>query len=362
MTDQNDTPVSVDLERHAQAAVSGYLKVRDFYRDLASAVSRVVEECLRHRGLNAHSVDARAKDPSSFQRKAAIPKDADPSQPKYPAPLRDITDLAGVRIITYFPSDLALIDTLLAEEFEITERSDKSEILVQEDRFGYQSVHYLVRFSERRSDFAEYSRFRSAVAEVQVRTILQHAWAEIEHDIQYKASATIPTEIHRRFTALAGLLEIADREFQAIQDEDKKLRSSARSNVDQGQLDAVEVTPDALKAYLDGRMGPDGRISDWQYDWMARLMRRLGFRDLKQIDECVANYDDDQLSRLVWHTRLGQVGRFEMMLLAGMGHTYIERAYPTNTWYQERLDRGLKAFVEAGIAIRTYDPKKLESK
>jgi ppGpp synthetase/RelA/SpoT-type nucleotidyltranferase len=52
-----------------------------------------------------------------------------------------------------------------------------------------------------------------------VRTILQHAWAEIEHDIQYKSARALPPALRRRLAALAGLLEIADREFQAIRDE-----------------------------------------------------------------------------------------------------------------------------------------------
>jgi hypothetical protein len=64
------------------------------------------------------------------------------------------------------------------------------------------------------------------VAEIQVRTILQHAWAEIEHDTRYKAVDVAPTAIARRFVALAGLLEIADREFQALQDSYKPLASS----------------------------------------------------------------------------------------------------------------------------------------
>jgi len=211
MTEPSD---AFDFRRHEQDAVTQYLKVREFYRELAAGVSRIVDECLRHRGMNLHSVNSRAKDATSFGRKAAIPSESDASRPKYSEPLRQITDLAGVRIIAYFPNELTQVDQILVEEFEIVERSDKSEVLIEEDRFGYKSVHYLVRISERRCAFAEYQRFRGAVAEVQVRTILQHAWAEIEHDIQYKSSAAIPTEIHRRFTALAGLLEIADREFQ----------------------------------------------------------------------------------------------------------------------------------------------------
>jgi hypothetical protein len=51
--------------------------------------------------------------------------------------------------------------------------------------------------------------------------------------------------------------------------------------VDRGDLVGVEITPQALKQFLDRRLGSDGRISDWSYDWTARLLKQLGFHDLK---------------------------------------------------------------------------------
>jgi ppGpp synthetase/RelA/SpoT-type nucleotidyltranferase len=62
-------------------------------------------------------------------------------------------------------------------------------------RFGYQSTHYLVKYLNTRTMMPEYTRFRNLIAEIQVRTILQHAWAEIEHDIQYKSSSVLPRTI-----------------------------------------------------------------------------------------------------------------------------------------------------------------------
>ena len=88
-----------------------------------------------------------------------------------------------------------------------------------------------------------------------MRTILQHAWAEIEHDIQYKSSHAIPTEIRRRFMALAGMFEIADREFQAIQTADQELEGQATQSVQRGELGGVEITPNSLKLFLDKKLG-----------------------------------------------------------------------------------------------------------
>ena len=88
----------------------------------------------------------------------------------------------------------------------VHEKSNKADTLQLEERFGYQSVHYLVALKEDRTSLSEYLQYKGLIAEIQVRTILQHAWAEIEHDIQYKSSETIPQPIRRRFMQLAGLL------------------------------------------------------------------------------------------------------------------------------------------------------------
>lgn len=348
-----------DFKQHTQASVAAYLERRSFFEDLAAVVRRIVEEALKRREIKVHSVQARSKDPTSLGKKAAEPSDQDPTRPKYSNPLNEITDLAGVRVITFFPSTLAEIDHVLAAEFTVVEKYNKGADLIEEERFGYQSIHYLVRLTPLRSRLPEYERFADAIAEIQVRTILQHAWAEIEHDIQYKSSSVIPTEIRRRFMALAGMLEVADREFQAIQDEDKRLTVEARTRVERGQLERVEITPDALKALLDQKLGPDGRISDFSYNWDSRLLKKLGFRTLEQVEKCIRGYDDDMLSRTVSGTRQGQTTRFEYMLLAGMGENYLNRHFfAGQPWWGRRDHEALEKFRSKGVEVRDYDPLK----
>jgi len=218
-------------------------------------------------------------------------------------------------------------------------------------------VHYLVSLSPQRVTLPEYARYAGLIAEIQARTILQHAWAEIEHDIQYKSVDTIPTGIRRRFMALAGLLEIADREFQAVQDADDQLRQQARGSITRGDLEAVEITADALKAYLDGKIGPDGRMAQWNYDWTARLLRKLGFSNFEEVDECIRPYDDDTLSRQVFGSRQGQLSRFELLLQAGMGHSFQERhPWALEKWWADRAQRKLDQLSALGIEVGRYRP------
>ena len=221
-----------NFAEHRRVAVAEYRRVRPRYEDFASAVKEILAQALRARDITVNLVEARAKEPESFGMKAEAQSAFDPRAPKYRNPLEDITDLAGVRVITFFPLIIERVGACIREEFEILEHRDLSRTLLQEERFGYQSEHYLVRLNSERTALPEYKRHLGLVAEVQVRTILQHAWAEIEHDIQYKSSITIPNTIRRRFMALAGVLEIADREFQAIQDEDNQLKQLARTSVE----------------------------------------------------------------------------------------------------------------------------------
>jgi putative GTP pyrophosphokinase len=271
--------------------------------------------------------------------------------------LKQITDLAGVRIITYLPSTVEEVNRLISDEFEIVELSDKGKVLIEEERFGYQSVHYLVRLRPERARLAEYERFTKSIAEIQVRTILQHAWAEIEHNIQYKSSAAIPLEIRRRFMAVAGVLEIADREFQTIQDEDRRLAHRASEVVEGGDLSGLEITPAALEQFLNKKLGSDSRISDWTYDFTTRLLKNLGFRDLKQVESAIAPYKDDELNAIVHGSRQGQVTRLELMLLAALGDRFIDRhPWRATRWFGEGARATLAKLRARGVEIGTYDP------
>ncbi len=316
-----------------------------------------MRESLTDRKIKVANVESRGKSLESFGRKASLADEDDPGRPKYRHPLKDIKDMAGVRVITFFPKTVDAVDAAINAELDVTERSDKGDVLRQQEKFGYQSIHYLVKLRANRTALPEYTRFKDLVAEIQVRTVLQHAWAEIEHDIQYHSAEAIPGAIRRRFMSLAGMLEIADREFQAIQDEDERLRAAARKSVELGRLAEVEVTPDALKAYLDRKLGPDDRISEFTYELTVRLLRKLGFVNLQEVEDCIRHYSDDRVSRVMWGSRQGQITRFEGLLLAGMGEYYIRNhLWADSEWLKRSWYSHLEKLRENGIKVGDYKP------
>lgn len=228
--------------------VSEYRNKRPIYESLCSVVAQVIEASFGQANVRFHSIDPRAKDVESFERKACKTDDAGAA--KYQNPLEEITDLAGVRVIVFTIDDIARVTEFVDENFEIIEKRDVGEERVEKGQFGYQSIHYLVRLTEERLALPDFAAYRDYVCEIQIRTVLQHAWAEMEHDIQYKGSKNIPKTVRRKFLSLAGLLEIADREFASIQRADRELKRGILTDLQK------DLTKDAITS--PGQQTTDG--------------------------------------------------------------------------------------------------------
>jgi ppGpp synthetase/RelA/SpoT-type nucleotidyltranferase len=189
-------------DRRAQEIVDSYSRGRGLYADLVESAQTLLEAILAGSGVKSYSIGGRPKDIESLQKKLARPD-------RQYETLEAITDLAGLRIITYFVDDVAAVGGVIEREFAVDRANsvDRGSSL-DPDRFGYRSVHYVVQFNSSRSSLPEYRAFAGLRFEIQVRSILQHAWAEIEHDLGYKTRDSVPRELRRRFSRLAGLLEL----------------------------------------------------------------------------------------------------------------------------------------------------------
>ena len=180
------------------------------YRDFCARSEALLRHLLAEAGIVPHSLTSRVKERDSLRRKIQRREGAYET-------LSAVTDIAGVRITTFFADDVDKVAELIVREFNVdfANSIDKRTVL-DPDRFGYLSLHFIVSFSDARRRLPEYSRFSEFKLEIQIRSILQHAWAEIEHDLGYKNARAVPREILRQFARLAGLLELADEQFVAI--------------------------------------------------------------------------------------------------------------------------------------------------
>lgn len=177
------------------------------YKHFSDRLMNLIEELIDQENIVCHSITQRVKERDSLEGKLVRKKY------KYKT-ISEITDIVGIRITTYYNDQVDEIAKLIEREFIVDRDNtiDKRKAM-EPDRFGYLSLHYVIQLSKRRSSLPEYKNFEGYKAEIQVRTILQHAWAEIEHDLGYKTKNTIPEDVKRDFYRLAGLLELADKEF-----------------------------------------------------------------------------------------------------------------------------------------------------
>lgn len=131
-----------------------------------------------------------------------------------------ISDLLGIRLICPFLEDLAEIEKLIVDNFDIVELEHKGDSLSFRE-FGYDSVHLVVRLG---GDIGELP-YAAPLCEIQLRTILQDAWAEVEHELVYKSELGFPNDsIKRKLASLNASLALSDLIFQEIRDYQNELR------------------------------------------------------------------------------------------------------------------------------------------
>jgi putative GTP pyrophosphokinase len=145
--------------------------------------------------------------------------------------MKQLTDCIGVRVIAYYESDVDKMVDKLSNEFEIDrKRSVDRRRALDLRSFGYRSVHLIARLKGFRASSAEYVELRERWFEIQVRSILEHAWAEIEHEVVYKSGIDYPADVLRRFGAIAGTLELMEKEFRTLRSERDRLIDGYRDH------------------------------------------------------------------------------------------------------------------------------------
>lgn len=172
-----------------------------------------------------------------------------------------ITDIIGLRVVCYYESDVDDAVTILKDQLKLLEETNKTEELEKNDsEFGYKGTHLDLSLNEERGKFPEYAKFKDYKFEIQIRTIAQDAWSEVDHKLKYKKD--LPPKLQRRVFRLAALFELADQEFQIIRDDGIQLEEDAKQPIGKqeeknqpidtiGFLRAVNSVFDNFPAYGD---------------------------------------------------------------------------------------------------------------
>ena len=210
-----DTASKAAQDREDRKQVRMYAKARPRYAAFAAVVNKVLTQAAKRLAPEA-IVQTRAKTVASFAGKI-VRRRGDVVNP-----IAEFTDLCGGRVIVHFQKQMDAVCRFIEQRFDV-DLDNSSDVVdrLKPAEFGYRSVHYIVSFNENiRPDENRIDAVPREVyglkGEIQVRTILQHGWADFTHDMSYKSAFPIPTKWKREIARLAATLEVIDGSFDRI--------------------------------------------------------------------------------------------------------------------------------------------------
>ncbi|SCW66158.1 ppGpp synthetase catalytic domain-containing protein (RelA/SpoT-type nucleotidyltranferase) [Ruminococcaceae bacterium YRB3002] len=160
----------------------------------------------------------------------------------------EITDIVGFRVLVFFADQVDVVASLISQNLIVDEANsiDKRK-LKDPSAFGYVSLHYVCQLPEGNGCPEDLCSMKF---EIQIRTMLQHTWAEIEHDLGYKSELAVPYEVRRDFARVASLLEIADGYFLNIKGRLVEYELDVRKKVRSGEADDLPLNMVTLEEYI----------------------------------------------------------------------------------------------------------------
>lgn len=260
------------------------------YEQFTNLMETYICNLLNREQISFHSITSRTKSIESLSKKIELKN-------KYQK-LDEITDLSGIRVITYYTDTVDQISKLIENEFIIDRDNsiDKRKSL-DPKRFGYRSLHYVVQIDPKYVKAQEYLKYHNLKLEIQISSILQYTWAEIEHDLGYKSQEEIPYDIKRSFSRLASLLELADEEFLRIKNEifaykDQLMLSYLNAKLDKESLNVFKIkSPEFIDliSFFIKKLGAQ-KASQGNYKNIISMLKYLNLKTLQEVDNKLKQY------------------------------------------------------------------------
>ncbi|MBO4442688.1 MAG: hypothetical protein J5763_03595 [Bacteroidaceae bacterium] len=273
------------LDPHCQAILQEYEDNLPRFREVEAQVRDTLRRTLQDAGLAVAAIESRVKGYDSLAGKLEL------KGHKYKS-LANLTDILGLRVITFYIDDVDKVASAVERLFTIDWENSVDKRKIHEiDSFGYLSLHYICSIP----DFPY--RF-----EIQMRTLLQHAWANMDHDTGYKSGVEIPKRYMRNMSRLAGMLELVDDEFSKIRIELTDYRRRVQALVRSGNLDEVPIDSDTFRSYMD--LDPfaqlnkriasmnQAEIQDVSLMPYLSVFKSIGLKTLGDIDRMIKDFSE----------------------------------------------------------------------
>ena len=260
-------------------SIKRFIERQPDYEKLCAEVAYIVNRELDKEEIEFSTITYRAKTLNSFLEKI--------QRKSYRDPIAEITDFAGVRVVCLYIDDLEKVEKIIAQHFEIVEKIDKLTDR-KADQFGYGAIHFIVRLGKNATG-ARYDDLKNLVCEIQTRTVLQDAWAIIDHHLVYKNESNIPTVLRSRLNLLAGNFKTTDEKFSDLRAErEEYLKRVAASEINSEKFLENELNLDSFVRYAQWKFPelPAGtEVLDVPF--YLKPLTEMNLRSLGDLDEIV---------------------------------------------------------------------------
>jgi len=256
-----------------------YEELKGLYNRLVDEVMYILRDAIEKDKVKIHSLNPRETKIKTFKSfyDKVVSRQIRKSQ------FEAIEDIAGVRVICLYRSDLAKIGGIISKSFELIKAETST--TRTEAPFGYSSDHYVVKLPKECKG-PRYDNIKKLKCEVQVRTIPMDAWASVSHHLDYKQEVDIPRELRTTFNALAGLFYVADTVFEFFRKGIEESRANLMKAVREDAFDVnQEINLDSLQAYMRWKY-PERTISaSSEVSLLVKELGAFGHRNLRQLDD-----------------------------------------------------------------------------
>jgi len=317
----------MDLQQGLGEWRDRYIASYSLYRDYTKRLEHLVQDLLEQIDLDLFHIESSTEGIDNFVERLRNSKEN-------VASLEEIPDLSCIRVILYFAEDLEKVSRLVEEEFTVYPlQSVPFDALRDPDAYGYRSVRFAVSLSPERSSLREWRKYASLRGEIQIRTILQNAWATITKKLPYEEVQRSKSGLKRKLSRMSALLEEADEGFLtvweflregALPEEGNYASGISKTSGGAVPLPVERSKPVSLpmteEAFDNWGTVNESRISRWQ-----NLAREVGY----PLGELSPEYQKESRKNLITLLRAGGIETMQdfTSFLEGLEQTGEARAH-----------------------------------
>ena len=300
------------MDRHRIDELSiNYVEKLSLYEEYSARIRNLVEDLVERDDIEICSIDGWAKAPIELVKSLNAHYSSGDS-----SGLGSISDLVTVRVLLRFPEDVQKVEDIIRSEFEVDlERSVTSSGLEDPLRFGYPAVLYTLALSESRSSLSEWRKYKGLSFKLELRTVLQEAWATISPRVNLSVDSVSEKKLKRKLIRLAALLEEADEGFLSLWEE---VKGAALPVPPRSKPEIRDIPVAAERTYSEDELyeffnESDNTLNKWSataikagfpifvpspnylresFQYMYKILRAAGIDTISEVQKFLAELDE----------------------------------------------------------------------